>query len=165
MGRWSQTQPFAPREARDLTARRPVLSADRFHYFCRDPMVEVRGVEPRSVEPSTPASPSAAISERFGFGTLMARDPSTYSELSWPVVPKPTRASCITAPGSGEAGTPRADGLLLGLNQAASAKLSSALIFLSRFFNEDSGDLGSLPALRHSTSKPVHPRVFTGEPS
>ncbi len=31
--------------------------------FCKHPVVEVRGIEPRSVEPSTPASPSAAISE------------------------------------------------------------------------------------------------------
>lgn len=40
---------------------------------------------------------------------------------------------------------------------AARAKLSSAPIGVSRLFNEDSGDLGSLPALQHSTSKPFHP--------
>ena len=42
---------------------------------------------------------------------------------------------------------------------AARAKLSSAPIGVCRLFNEDSGDLGSLPAPQHSTSKPFHPQI------
>jgi len=44
---------------------------------------------------------------------------------------------------------------------AARAKLSSAPIGVYRLFNEDSGNLGSLPALQHSTSKPFHPHGYS----
>ena len=45
-------------------------------------VVEVRGVEPRSAEPSASASPSAAISELSDGGMLMAQAPPSYPDLS-----------------------------------------------------------------------------------
>jgi len=91
--------------------------------------VEVRGVEPRSAEPSASASPSAAISELSAEGKLMAQTPSAYPESIFAYRSRtPANASRLATPDSDGAGTRRADGLLLGVNQAASAKLSSALV-------------------------------------
>lgn len=89
----------------------------------------MRGVEPRSAEPSASASPSAAISELSAEGKLMAQTPSAYPESIFACRSRtPTGASRLATPDSDGAGTRRADGLLLGVNQAASAKLSSALV-------------------------------------
>lgn len=63
----------------DLEA--PFFSTDRYRYFYRHPVVEVRGIEPRSAESFTPASPSAAISEHSVVGTLMASFPTSYLRL------------------------------------------------------------------------------------
>ena len=52
-------------------------------------MVEVRGVEPRSVEPSAPASPSAVVSELSATGTLTTSFPAPIRSWLDPTVPKP----------------------------------------------------------------------------
>ena len=121
-------------------------------------IVEVRGVEPRSAEPFTSASPSAAISE---LSVRRGADGKSLVYLSGLIFTRrsrtPADASRIATPDTGEAGTHRADELLLSVTQAASAKLSSALIGWFRLFNGASGIPGSLPTLQHSTSNPVHP--------
>ena len=74
---WNVTK----REGPPTLGRRPFwFSTDRSRFFCRDPLVvvEVRGVEPRSAEPFTPASPSAAISKHSVVGTLTASFPTSY---------------------------------------------------------------------------------------
>src|SRR5688572_31093602 len=59
----------------------------------------------------------------------MAQTPSAYPESIFACRSRtPTGASRLATPDSDGAGTRRADGLLLGVNQAASAKLSSALV-------------------------------------
>ena len=59
----------------------------------------------------------------------MAQTPSTYPESIFAYRSRtPANASRLATPDSDGAGTRRADGLLLGVNQAASAKLSSALV-------------------------------------
>src|SRR5688572_10839734 len=50
--------------------------------------VEVRGVEPRSVEPSAPASPSAVVSELSATGTLTTSFPAPIRSWLGPTVPK-----------------------------------------------------------------------------
>ena len=73
-----------------------------------------------------------------------------------PVTNTPAAASCIALPDSGGTGTPRADRLLFVRQPVPD---SCRHVCLSRLFNEDSGDLGSLPAPRPSRSKPVTPKV------
>lgn len=76
-------------------------------------LLEVPGVEPGSAEPSASASPSAAVGEHSDGGTPTAGFPPTYPELIFVLRSRtPEDASRIAAPGSGEAGTHRADGLL-----------------------------------------------------
>lgn len=59
----------------------------------------------------------------------MAQTPAAYPDLIFVYRSRtPADASREATPVTGSAGTHRADGLLLSVNQAASAKLSSALV-------------------------------------
>ena len=71
----------AKERAADSRSTALLVSTDRSRHFYREPsVVEVRGVEPRSAEPFTPASPSAAISKHSVVGTLTASFPTSYPQ-------------------------------------------------------------------------------------
>ena len=120
--------------------------------------VEVRGVEPRSAESFTPASPSAAISKRSVVGTLTASFPTSYPQLIFGTRSRTSGAAAYEAtpafrrgrhPPGGRAVTEGYSGSQCHLWFGISCWLPGYL--------RGPGVLGSLPSLQHSTSKPVHP--------
>jgi hypothetical protein len=89
--------------------------------------------------------------------TLSASTLMPYPELSFPA-----------GPGSPGGGVPHCVALIRrgGHPPAGQERLSTLPVrnfrlhlYLYRLFNEDSGDLGSLPAPQLSRSKPCHPRI------
>jgi hypothetical protein len=119
-------------------------------------LVEVRGVEPRSSEMLVPASPSASDRDCRAIGPCRQAIRCRIRKCLSPPVPEPRREPPPLRrpdPARGEP-TGRTDCLV---RQPVRSCLRH--VFVSRLFNEDSGDLGSLPAPRSSESKPCHPHV------
>ena len=120
-------------------------------------MVEVRGIEPRSVGTSVAASPSAADGEPSGDRTPSASDRPPYTRID---LDSPVRASRRTHPAkrrplrSGQEPLRGTGYLSLG----SQCKVWLGTYGCYRLFSEDSGDLGSLPTPLLPTSKPVHPQ-------
>ncbi len=119
--------------------------------------VEVGGIEPPSRETSAPASPSAANSELSEHEDSVGKHPHALSGI---VFPHRSRN-----PGGGipHCNAPTCRG---GYPTGGQERLSTLPVrnyrlhlYMFRLFNEDSGDLGSLPAPQLSRSKPCHPRV------
>ena len=99
------------------------------------------------------AQPSASIRNS---GTLMASFPLPYPDLIFPPRSRNPSGGILHCDAWIRRGR-NPPGRRAAFSYAARAKLSSAPIGVCRLFNEDSGDLGSLPAPQHSTSKPFHP--------
>ena len=100
------------------------------------------------------AQPSASIRNS---GTLMASFPLPYPEMIFPPRSRNPSGGILHCDACIRRGR-NPPGRRAAFSYAARAKLSSAPIGVYRLFNEDSGNLGSLPALQHSTSKPFHPQ-------
>ena len=119
--------------------------------------VEVGGIEPPSRETSASASPSAANSELSEHEDSVGKHPHALSGIVFP---------CRSRnPGRG---IPHCNALHRrgGCPPGGQERLSTLPVrnfrlhlCVYRLFNEDSGDLGSLPAPQLSRSKPCHPRI------
>ena len=122
---------------------------------CRH-LVEVGGIEPPSRETSASASPSAANSELSEHEDSVGKHPHALSGIVFP---------CRSRnPGRG---IPHCNALHRrgGCPPGGQERLSTLPVrnfrlhlCVYRLFNEDSGDLCSLPAPQPSRSKPCHPR-------
>ena len=135
--------PFHPR-ARRRGSKEPLL-------------VEVGGIEPPSHEALASASPSAANSDISEHEDSVSKHPHALSGI---VLPHRSRnpgggvPHCVALTRRG--GHPPEEQERLSTLPVRYFRLH---LYVYRLFNEDSGDLGSLPAPQLSRSKPCHPRI------
>lgn len=122
-------------------------------------LVEVGGIEPPSRKISTSASPSAASSELSERWDSAGKHPDALSAI---VLPHRSRnpgggiPHCIAWVRRGGCPPVRQE----RLSTLPVRNFRCLHLCLYRLFNEDSGDLGSLPTHQRSRSKPVHPHCW-----
>ncbi len=137
--------------------RNPSDPSEKGHQRKPVVLVEVRGIEPRSVGTSVAASPSAADGEPSGGRTPSASDRPPYTRID---LDSPVRASRRAHPAKRRP-LRRGQEPLRGtgyLSLGSQCKVWLGTYGCYRLFSEDSGDLGSLPTPLLPTSKPVHPQ-------